>query len=63
VKKNEYHAKILYIVGIEQKQESRRRSVMVFGIPISSALTAAQRQNEEEKKEGDLFNSLNLRDN
>jgi len=36
---------------------------MVFGIPISTALTAAQRQNEEEKKGGDLFNSLNLRDN
>ena len=60
-KKNEYHTNVLNVVGIEQKERKKKeRSVMVFGLPASTASTSEAKQKEDQTKLNDLFNSLQL---
>ncbi len=60
-KKNEYHTNVLNVVGIEQKaRKKKERSVIVFGLPASTASTPEAKQREDQEKVNVLFNSLNL---
>ena len=60
-KKNEYHTNVLNVVGIEKKERKKKeRSVMVFGLPASTASTSEAKQKEDQTKLNDLFNSLQL---
>lgn len=62
-KKNEYHSNLLNVVGIEQKERKKKeRSIMVFGLPISTASTTEEKQKDDENKVGNLLNSLGLGD-
>ena len=60
-KKNEYHTNVLNVVGIEQKERKKKeRSVIVFGLPASTASTPEAKQREDREKVNVLFNSLQL---
>ena len=60
-KKNEYHTNVLNVVGIEQKaRKKKERSVIVFGLPASTASTPEAKQPEDQEKVNVLFNSLQL---
>jgi guanylate kinase len=51
----------LNVVGIEQKaRKKKERSVIVFGLPASTASTPEAKQREDQEKVNVLFNSLQL---
>lgn len=60
-KKSEYVTNVLNVVGIEQKaRKKKERSVMVFGLPASTASSTELKQKEDKEKVSILFNSLGL---
>ena len=58
-----YHSNLLNVVGIEQKERKKKeRSIMVIGLPISTASTKEAKQKVDENKISNLLNSLGLGD-
>ena len=50
-KKSEYVTNVLNVVGIEQKaRKKKERSVMVFGLPASTASSTELKQKEDKEK-------------